>query len=70
MALGRAFGGAALAVFARECLVLELRRGDVVIADNNAIHFHEEALSAMEAAGALVMYLRAYSPDINPIEQC
>lgn len=70
MELEGAIDGAAFAVFARECLVPELRRGDVVILDNNATHFHEEALSAIEAAGAWVMYLPAYSPDLNPIEHC
>lgn len=62
--------GLAFAAFVQSFLVPELERDDVVILDNNATHLHVGALSAIEAAGAFVIFLPAYSPDFNPIEQC
>ena len=49
-------------------LVLELRPGDVVILDNLSSHKGEAIKAAIEAAGATLMFLPPYSPDLNPIE--
>ena len=49
-------------------LVPELRPGDVVIMDNLSSHKGPEVAALIEAAGASLMFLPAYSPDFNPIE--
>jgi transposase len=38
--------------------------------DNNPIHKLDEIEDAIEAAGAWVLFLPTYSPDLNPIENC
>ena len=68
-----AFAGATnTAVFedyVEDVLVPELEPGDVVIWDNIKPHKSEEATEAVEAAGARVEPLPAYSPDLTPIEE-
>lgn len=54
--------------FVREALVPVLRRGQVVVLDNLPAHRSPEVDRLVEAAGARVMRLPAYSPDFNPIE--
>ena len=49
-------------------LVLELRPGDIVVLDNLSSHKGEAIKAAIEAAGATLMFLPPYSPDLNPIE--
>ena len=46
-----------------------LRQGDVVILDNLAVHKSEKGRAVPEATRRLVLFLPAYSPDLNPIEQ-
>lgn len=46
-----------------------LRPGDVVVMDNLSAHKGPGVERAIEAAGASVWYLPAYSPDFNPIEK-
>lgn len=50
-------------------LVPTLKRGDTVILDNLSVHKVSGVRQAIEAAGARLLYLPAYSPDFNPIEQ-
>ena len=50
-------------------LVPELRRGDVVIWDNLKPHKSKGAIEAVEAAGARVVPLPPWSPDLTPIEE-
>jgi transposase len=52
-----------------EVLVPELKPGDVVIWDNLTPHKSEEAVEAVEAAGARVEPLPPWSPDLTPIEE-
>ncbi len=54
--------------FVRRRLVHWLRRGDVVLLDNLSAHKVHGVREAIEAVGALVLYLPTYSPDMNPIE--
>jgi transposase len=45
-----------------------LRPGDVVVMDNLAPHKNESTLALIREAGAEVLFLPPYSPDLNPIE--
>ena len=55
--------------YVEEVLVPELKPGDVVIWDNLKPHQSEEAVEAVEAAGAEVVPLPPWSPDLTPIEE-
>jgi transposase len=55
--------------YVAEVLVPELRPGDVVIWDNLQPHKSEEAVEAVEAAGARGVPLPPWSPDLTPIEE-
>jgi len=46
-----------------------LREGDIVIMDNLAVHHSEPTLALIREAGAKVIFLPPYSPDLNPIEK-
>lgn len=58
------------AVYVQHLLVPCLRPGHIVVLDNVKFHYAPKALELIEAAGARVVYLPAYSPDFNPIEGC
>ncbi len=49
-------------------LVPCLKPGDIVIMDNLSTHKVKGVRQALEAAGAKLLYLPPYSPDLNPIE--
>ena len=49
--------------------VENLRPGDVLVMDNLSSHKVAGVREAVEAAGASLLYLPPYSPDLNPIEQ-
>ena len=55
--------------YVRHLLAPTLAPGDIVIMDNLPSHKVEGVRTAIEAAGATLAYLPAYSPDLNPIEQ-
>jgi transposase len=46
-----------------------LEPGDVVVLDNLTAHKVDGVRQAIAAAGASILYLPPYSPDLNPIEQ-
>jgi transposase len=46
-----------------------LNPGDIVIMDNLSAHKSELTLELIEQAGARVLFLPPYSPDLNPIEK-
>jgi transposase len=50
-------------------LVPTLRAGDVVIMDNLGSHRGKRVRQAIRQAGARLIFLPKYSPDLNPIEQ-
>jgi transposase len=54
--------------FVEQVLVHELRRGDVVVLDNLSSHKRARVRELIEAAGAELVFLPPYSPDLNPIE--
>jgi transposase len=45
-----------------------LRKGDVVILDNLAVHKSEKAAQCLKQRGAWFLFLPAYSPDLDPID--
>lgn len=47
----------------------QLHSGDVVVMDNLSSHKVEGVRARIEAAGAELLYLPPYSPDLNPIEK-
>jgi transposase len=57
-------------LYVEHMLVPVLRGGDIVLLDNVKFHHSERAISLIEAAGAAVLHIPAYSPDFNPIEHC
>lgn len=54
--------------FVREGLVRFLKPGQVVVLDNLSVHHHPKVDQLIESAGARVVRLPPYSPDLNPIE--
>ena len=46
-----------------------LRPGDIVVMDNLGSHKGSAIRRAIRAAGARLLFLPPYSPDLNPIEQ-
>ena len=54
--------------FVREVLAPQLRPGDLVVMDNLSSHKTAAVRTLIEARAARVLYLPAYSPDLNPIE--
>lgn len=54
--------------FVAQVLVPELRPGDVVVMDNLSSHKTATTRQIIEAAGAELVFLPPYSPDLNPIE--
>jgi transposase len=64
-----AINGDAFLAYVEQVLVPTLRKGDVVIMDNLGSHKVKGVREAIEAAGASLMFIPPYSPDLNPIEQ-
>ena len=54
--------------FCVQVLAPKLTPGDVVVMDNLSAHKVRGVREAIESAGASVVYLPPYSPDLNPIE--
>jgi transposase len=50
-------------------LVPTLQPGDIVVMDNLSPHKSDPTLALITNAGARVLFLPAYSPDLNPIEK-
>lgn len=61
--------GEAFLAYVRQCLAPALSEGDVVVLDNVSTHKVKGVREALAAVGAGILYLPAYSPDLNPIEQ-
>jgi len=55
--------------YIKEGLAPTLRPGDIVIMDNLSVHKSQEACNAIRKCQAEILFLPAYSPDLNPIEK-
>jgi transposase len=55
--------------FTESVLVPTLKPGDVVVMDNLSPHKAPRTVRRIEQTGAQVLFLPAYSPDLNPIEK-
>jgi len=63
-----AIDGPMFLAYVKQYLVPILRRGNIVVIDNLPTHKVAGVKEAIEAAGAKLLYLPSYSPDLNPIE--
>ena len=63
-----AMDGPSFLAYVEQILAPTLRKGDTVFMDNLRTHKIDGVRQAVEAVGAKVRYLPAYSPDLNPIE--
>ena len=61
--------GESFTAWVEQFLVPTLAPGDVVIMDNLGSHKGTAVRKAIRAAGAKLLFLPPYSPDLNPIEQ-
>jgi len=68
MVIDGAMNGPAFLGYIEQCLGPTLRRDDIVVMDNCRVHKVAGVKEAIEARGARLEYLPAYSPDLNPIE--
>jgi len=68
MVLDGPMNGKAFLAYVRQVLVPTLKTGDLVVLDNLSSHKQAGVREAIEQAGARLMYLPPYSPDLNPIE--
>ena len=60
----------AFEAYVERVLVPELRPGDLVVMDNLSSHKGPRVVRSMiEEAGAQLLFLPPYSPDLNPTEQ-
>lgn len=63
-----AIDGELFAGYVEHALVPALKPGDVVVMDNLPAHKLPGVRAAIESAGATLLRLPPYSPDLNPIE--
>jgi transposase len=56
-------------LYVEKVLVPTLQPGDIVIMDNLGSHKTKAVRAAIRSAGARLLFLPKYSPDLNPIEQ-
>ena len=61
--------GRSFTAYVEQFLVPVLKPGDIVIMDNLGSHKGKPVRAAIRAAGARLLFLPPYSPDLNPIEQ-
>jgi transposase len=68
MVLDRPMNGLWFRTWIEQMLVPTLSKGDVVVLDNLASHKSKAVRQAVRKAGAHLIFLPPYSPDLNPIE--
>ena len=67
--LDQPVNGQSFTDYVEQCLVPTLSPGDIVIMDNLSSHKRPAVRKAIRNAGARLLFLPPYSPDLNPIEQ-
>ena len=55
--------------YVEQFLIPTLKLNDIVVLDNLGSHKGKAVRQAIKAAGARLLFLPKYSPDLNPIEQ-
>jgi transposase len=70
MTVEGATDAAVFRAYVTKVLVPTLAPGDVVVMDNLGAHKVKGIREVIEAAGAHLIYLPPYSPDLSPIELC
>lgn len=68
MVIDGAMNGDLFLAYVEQQLVPTLRKGNIVVMDNLSSHKRAGVREAIESAGATLVYLPPYSPDLNPIE--
>ena len=61
--------GESFLAYTQQILVPTLKPGDIVVMDNLGSHKGRAVREAIRSAGAKLLFLPPYSPDLNPIEQ-
>lgn len=69
MSLQGAADGDAFRAYVDKMLVPTLRPGNVVVMDNLSVHKVVGVREAIKKAGAKLLFLPPYHPDLNPIEK-
>ena len=69
MVVPGAIDGQAMLMWVEQSLAPALSPGDIVIWDNLSVHTDIRLRNSIEQRGASLVFLPAYSPDLNPIEQ-
>ncbi len=57
-------------MFIDRVLAPKLKPGNIVVMDNVGAHKTAAVRRRIEAAGAHILFLPPYSPELNPIEEC
>jgi transposase len=70
MMIDGALDGDALEAYVRYLLLPQLQQGDIVVWDNVPTHKRADVIALIESVGARLEPLPAYSPDLNPKEEC
>jgi len=69
MSVEGAVDGRAFEAYLERFLAPELERGQIVVMDNLSVHKSKRVQRLIEQAGAALLFLPPYSPDLNPIEE-
>lgn len=69
MTIERAVDSDTFAAYVEHVLAPTLIPGQIVICDNLSVHKRTDIADLIEDAGCALLFLPAYSPDFNPIEQ-
>jgi transposase len=69
MYVASAVNGDIFKAYVEQLLIPKLCRGQFVIFDNVGFHKSKELIALIEKAGAKVVFLPPYSPDLSPIEK-
>ena len=67
--IDRPINGECFLLYVEAVLLPTLQPGDIVILDNLSSHKSKAVRLAIRKAGAHLIFLPKYSPDLNPIEQ-